>query len=689
MIDTAKIADLVLMTVDASYGFEMETFEFLSILQTHGFPRIMGVLTHLDSPKFKTKNNGAKKLRQTKKRLKHRFWTEIYQGAKLFYLSGLINGKYPKNEILNLSRFISVMKFRPLAWRNTHPYMLADRMEDLTPPEMIFESDKTCDRTISLYGYIRGTNLREKIRAHIPGVGDLTLSTCSLLPDPCPAPGATDKSVKRRLDDRQKLLYAPMSDVSGILYDKDAVYISVPGAYTKKDSEGDEHEQHEKTEGEKMIVDLQDTSQTLDEQISNHAIRIFSKSAPVHGKDAQKDILSDDEGLYPMELRETDEQGRTRRRAMLKNENENEDSELSDDENNSDYDEGAPIYDDVVSDTEEQAMYANSDSDLGEISDQMLSEGEDDEEEEGESKWKNDLAFKAAERFLKGKKASLMDVIYGQNQTSSDINRTGESKDGFLRLKEKKDKMMDESDEDEQIDIDDEKLMSKFVDHGANDAEKETDDDNEGDFEDLENPESAVVKEISKEEQLKKKKEELKRRFDAEYDHEDDEEAGEKLNMYEQAKVDMEKRTAANQEAFEDMNIEARGTIEGYRPGQYVRILVHNVPAEFVENFNPDFPIVVGGLLMTEEKFGFIQARVKKHRWHKKILKNNDPLIFSLGWRRFQSIPIYSLNDGTRNRMLKYTPEHMHCLATFFGPLASPNVGFCCVQKVNEVTVCI
>ena len=36
---------------------------------------------------------------------------------------------------VNLGRFISVMKFRPLLWQNTHPYILADRMEDISDPE--------------------------------------------------------------------------------------------------------------------------------------------------------------------------------------------------------------------------------------------------------------------------------------------------------------------------------------------------------------------------------------------------------------------------------------------------------------------------------------------------------------------------------------------------------------------------
>lgn len=38
MIDLAKIADLCLLLIDASVGFEMETFEYLSILQVPPYP---------------------------------------------------------------------------------------------------------------------------------------------------------------------------------------------------------------------------------------------------------------------------------------------------------------------------------------------------------------------------------------------------------------------------------------------------------------------------------------------------------------------------------------------------------------------------------------------------------------------------------------------------------------------------
>ena len=47
------------------------------VLQVHGFPKVMGVLTHLDQ--FRN----ADALKRTKKTLKHRFWAEIYQGRPL------------------------------------------------------------------------------------------------------------------------------------------------------------------------------------------------------------------------------------------------------------------------------------------------------------------------------------------------------------------------------------------------------------------------------------------------------------------------------------------------------------------------------------------------------------------------------------------------------------------------------
>ena len=45
------------------------------------------------------------------------------------------------------------------------------------------------------------------------------------MPDPCPLPSMIQR---RGLNEKERLLYAPMADVGGLLYDKDAVYIDVP-----------------------------------------------------------------------------------------------------------------------------------------------------------------------------------------------------------------------------------------------------------------------------------------------------------------------------------------------------------------------------------------------------------------------------------------------------------------------------
>ncbi|RZC74739.1 hypothetical protein C5167_050218 [Papaver somniferum] len=70
--------------VDVSYGFEMETFEFRNLLQVHGFPKVIGVLTHLDKVSLDEISEA--------KQLEDHFWTEICEAAKLFSLPGLEDG---------------------------------------------------------------------------------------------------------------------------------------------------------------------------------------------------------------------------------------------------------------------------------------------------------------------------------------------------------------------------------------------------------------------------------------------------------------------------------------------------------------------------------------------------------------------------------------------------------------------
>ncbi|KAF9980264.1 Glycoside hydrolase 2 (Mannanase, beta-galactosidase) [Mortierella antarctica] len=815
MIDVAKVADLILLLIDASFGLEMETFEFLNILQTHGFPKIMGVLTHLD----RFKNN--KTLKTTKKKLKHRFWTEIYQGAKLFYLSGVINGRYPNQEIMNLSRFISVMKFRPLIWRNTHPYMIADRVEDLTDPELV-RQNPTCDRTVTLYGYLRGTNMKSGMRVHIPGVGDHYMDDVSILQDPCPLP---DK-VRKRLDEKQKLIYAPMSDVGGIMYDKDAVYINVPGSFTKKsqiikggvkadgeasgdeqenDEEEEEEEQdYEKGQGERMVMNLQDAPDTLASQLEESELRIFADSTPMRAGDVEEDE-DEDEDEYdedesetessgkkgPREQKETDGNGRVRRRAVFGDEDEDvemesgdDDDEDEDEEDEDDEEEDEDEDDEAIglgsltrrkykskfeakhkagkkndsdSDGEDDVAFAESDSDLGDVT------GEEDEDEmDSALRWKDDLMAKAESVFHSRRRPNLMRLIYGDRKYTPEQIAQGDIEEAPLKLKGDGDEedsdegfgtgpgtgAEDDSEDDgdfltlkkEESDaiiaqvIDSCKSILEFTDleEWDNTDVKETlrdrfitgsldvpggaangggdEDEAFGDFEDLETGEKVEGDEGQDDEdeddddeeeegsskkpkgdksyedmtrdEIAAKKEQLKKKFEAEYGDEDED----KKDFYDEIKGDMAKQQQINEAEFEDDDPTTRAMVEGFRPGTYVRILLKDMPCEFIQHFQPEYPIIMGGLLPAEENFGFIQVRIKKHRWHRKILKTNDPLIFSLGWRRLQTMPIYSLNDGTRNRMLKYTPEHMHCLATIYGPIHPPNTGFCCVQSVSDGT---
>ncbi|PKS08802.1 hypothetical protein jhhlp_003411 [Lomentospora prolificans] len=778
MVDVAKIADIVLLMIDGNYGFEMETMEFLNVLAATGMPgNVFGILTHLDL--FRK----PQALKDAKKRLKRRLWTELYQGAHLFYLSGVLNGRYPDREIHNLSRFLSIMKNpRPLIWRNTHPYTVIDSFRDITHPTKI-EEDPKCDRSVVLSGYLRGTNFASNgQRVHVPGLGDFTVAGIEALPDPCPTPAMeqaaaklTGKTGRRRLDEKDKKLHAPMSDRSGLKVDGDAVWITREKGFTfNKDDED-----RELGEGEELIIGLQEERKLLG--YTEDGVQLFKG-----GEKISKDAL---------EVDEEEQSGRkTHRQPRLASRND-DDSDLDDIPD----DEGFASGDeDGDSDVEEEfnegklgklfrssrddkpgqddVAFADSDSDLGSLSSMDEADGDDDDddddddEEEYDSdeeaaalKWKDNLT--AIAKSLHGKRqpfrtADFARYLYDDSMTPRNVLRKwrGEDDDGeeenieeddeefFRKAKHEEGEIV----EDRQIPIFDydelatkwsqediiESIRERFAtassrrggddddeegdgfdgfdedgeqgDEDGDEDDGDEDDDDDGGFEDLETGEvhgkmdsEEPVEDLEAErEKNARKKEELKMRFE-----EEDREGflNDKANArreagttadefgeddwYDAQKAMIQKQLDINKAEFEQLDERQRVAVEGYKAGKYAKIVLEGVPAEFVENFKAATPIILGGLTPTEERFGFVQVRIKRHRWHKKILKTNDPLIFSLGWRRFQTLPIYSISDSrTRNRMLKYTPEHMHCFGTFYGPLIAPNTGFVCFNSFSGST---
>lgn len=69
-------------------------------------------------------------------------------------------------------------------------------------------------------------------------MGDLDITSVNILGDPCPLPDA-DSEKRRKLSEKRKLLvHAPMSDVGSVMYDKDAVWINVPGNFTRGSTDG-------------------------------------------------------------------------------------------------------------------------------------------------------------------------------------------------------------------------------------------------------------------------------------------------------------------------------------------------------------------------------------------------------------------------------------------------------------------
>lgn len=179
-------------------------------------------------------------------------------------------------------------------------------MEDMTEAEEV-RAEPKCERRVCVYGYVRGNHMRAGSRVHVPGCGDLRVHGLAALPDPCPLP---ERPKHRSLNERERLLYAPMAGVGGMLYDRDAVYIELGGSHSHSNAapghspaaagaraaarrrrrEGDEDEDEDADADaedggttSQLVSGLRDArdGHTIDSQLEHAPLRLFTHTKPL------------------------------------------------------------------------------------------------------------------------------------------------------------------------------------------------------------------------------------------------------------------------------------------------------------------------------------------------------------------------------------------------------------------------
>lgn len=525
--------------------------------------------------------------------------------------------------------------------------------------------------------------------------------------------------------ERERQIYAPFSGVGGIVYDKDAVYIELKGSHSHK------VEDEETNEKKALLKNVVETKETLDEQMQETGFKLFSGGAVIY-----PDMLKNDEYL----------QHGSNKEGKIDSSDESSSGDESDSDNDSgidqsekDTDAKLPWNNDFDSEQDDNNDEMNTEKKLStsKTDDDHSSE---EEQEDFTTKWKEKLTEKATMAYFERQKTSknIMKLVYGEfeignkrKEQEESPGESGEEEIGGL-FKKVTSTQKKKHREKEQLDLDEcsffysldkpklrdwlsdankQLIINSFV-TGKRSADEDAaellklddasdgDDEMYGDFEDLETGEKHAGEEKSeepKEEVGSKRKAEptksdilnkklkLKAKFDSEYDNPDDHRIKGDHSHYQNLKAEALKQSELNKSVFENLDSGLRIEVEGFRPGLYVRMLFKNMPSEFVTNFDSSYPLLIGALNMAEQNIGFVSCKVKKHRWYKKILKTNDPLIISLGWRRFQTLPIYSkIEDDLKCRYLKYTPEHVTCNMHFYGPITPQNTGFLALQTVNN-----
>jgi ribosome biogenesis protein BMS1 len=581
--DCSKIVDVAILLIDARVGFEMETFEFISLLKNHGFTQIMGVITHMDD--FRQN----KSLSKYKKQIKKRFMKDATDRSKLFYLFGIKNNLYIKLQLHTMARYLKVIKPNQPGFRINHPYIFCDRYDinfsktNITNKEN--SEEKNDDVIVSLFGYVRGNHLNKNSLIYINGLGEYNIDFAEKMDDPCPIEMVSKNGkVKRTLKKKDKNLYAPYSNINMLEYDRKSGYINIPEKLVTFTKGLKEQDNLANDEGVKMVRKLQDMYGNIEQNEDDEKNQIeLIQGVNMDSKNKNEKKISNQDNSENIDNSDINEES---------NDNDNND-ELSEEKNN----------------------YKNI-----ELKNNMILSDENLD-------------------------TNIMQDIYGN---IDDENEEGKGINGDDLLDSYK--TMDNS-EDFDLDYLIKNCKQKFVTGGYYDMEEEI----ENDISDDEN---------SNKDNSKKQKTQM-----------------EIPNA--SAELTPEQKKEVQEKQLKPF-LDDSSTYGIFKLGTYIRIDLKKVKRKYANHFDPNHPIILSTLSHqeSESQMSFIKIRFSKHLWFPKILKTNDPVILSIGWRKFQTTMAYCVEDKNhRLRLIKYTPKFTNCIAICYGPQVPINVAIVAMQN--------
>jgi ribosome biogenesis protein BMS1 len=637
MTEMAKVPDIVLCLVDASLGFEMQTFEFLSMLQIHGFPKCIGVATHFDY----YKNN--KRTRKVKQMLKKRLEAEVSKETKLFFISDIKNSLYSFRDVHNLARFISIINPRELEFKKQHPHIVVDRHELLTTNAGTLSDNSRVD--VAVFGYIRGNQLMSERDVYLSGLGFLRPHEIKEISDPVPLdPELNPKNQKAK---RKRV---PRNDQERFVKGGKDKLASLKTSKAANSSNGHEEDSGEndddKYSDEDNNNDYDDEGEAEDQGKSKNPAKkpLVRRSL----KKYEKLIYAPQSNIGLMMFDESGDYVTIPDKYVVFTKTENQLEGVDGHEgvrmvrelhqNNFQIDQKLQksvtyLIDGIELETEDAPV----DDPLSRVNKEIALVSKLAERVAGNRALNDESKMAVAKKF---KTTNLHDIIYKNfdfevfedklpaSKSEANGNNFFEEENAAEPIRTEQRAVFDcnkfYTNTFQSFNFYKEHLRSKFV-----------------------------------------------TGFDGSADEDEEEDDYEKVYQNDDAK---------------EMEIEHGEAISGHviSKGRYVKMVIRGVKFSLYQNFS-QIPLIISQFPFGENTRGFLLIRLKKHRFYKALMKTNDPLIFSIGFQKFQSLPYFCRKDlEDRMRMVKYTPKFDYCLCAAYSNYVPNNTGIIAFQSLEE-----